>query len=47
MRMMAGALYAQRRAVLERDLIAFHDSFAGKLGSTVRRGRFVTVGTRR
>jgi hypothetical protein len=47
MRMMAGAQHAQRRAALERNSIAFHDSFANRLGSTVRRGRFVTVGTRR
>jgi SAM-dependent methyltransferase len=46
-RMLAASLDDERRAALQNDFVAFHDSFADELGITVPRGYLVTVGTRR
>jgi ubiquinone/menaquinone biosynthesis C-methylase UbiE len=46
-KMLAASLDAERRAALQRDFVAFHDTFGDELGITVPRGYLVTVGTRR
>lgn len=46
-RMLAASLDEDRRAALQREFAAFHDSFADELGITVPRGYLVSFGRRK